>query len=187
MARKEVDLPAVTQCRVDERYPVPYWDSTISRWLLSLPIGQAWADQWRPFDGTYGDQRGPRATAPSPDYVMDGLVYDHTIAHAVRPIVEPYGEILPLTIDGRPHEFFHCLTTADALDETNSGLLQWDPGTTPRRLGVYWNIALHEDIAERAGIFQIPEKPGTVFYARHIAHALLTTPGWTGSTFEHPY
>jgi len=99
-----------------------------------------------------GDTPGFDATIP---------VFNAKAVKVLADLLEPNGELLPITCQGEDFHLFNVTRLVDALDEENSRLERFDDGRI-------WDVVRHSFFAERlAGelVFKIPQLPLGDVYA----------------------
>jgi hypothetical protein len=103
--------------------------------IIFQPQGQPFHDGWEPSRFIYtafGDEDyNPKATHG--DFVWMGggdIGFASATAQKVGHLFAPYGELLPLNIDGDLNKifWFHCTNVLDSLDESKSKVHRFDNG-----------------------------------------------------------
>ncbi len=117
------------------------WKPTVLRkvWKAPKVIGRV---------GTYNDFPGINLIFPA---------FSRKACDALRDLLEPNGELLPLRSDVGEYYFYNITTVLDALDHERSRCEFWcDPPTTAIDIDYF---AFHEKVIEDQPIFRIYEEP----------------------------
>ncbi|MEI9418540.1 imm11 family protein [Mesorhizobium sp. Cs1321R2N1] len=144
-------------------------------YVLSVVEGQEWVLPHQPDDyqlfATLGGRSQKRWRSPRMKFLReqdDGtprlysdfpwlgehvLILRGTALESLRPILEPYGEFLPLRAD-EPISLFNVTTVVDALDEERSGIVRFNDGG----IMTIENLVLRAEAIAGAEIFKLPER-----------------------------
>ena len=131
------------------------------------PLGQRFGSTWSPprYRFSKPTDEGYSGTKPQGDFIGVDLsrigLPPRTLA-AARHLFEPYGELLPLNVDGdlnRVH-WFHCTTIIDALDEQRCKLERFADGVRVMGIDSY---AFFAERLREAILFKVPQARGYLF------------------------
>ncbi len=137
---------------------------------------------WRPMPVArlaVDDEGKPRAEADLPWLGGHVLVLRAHAAATLAPLLDRYGELLPLACPDADLWLFNVLTVVDALDEENSELIRFDDGNI-------LDVVRHEfrpDMAAGMAVFKVPQLlRGPLFVSDEFVEAVATA-GLTGLEF----
>ena len=137
---------------------------------------------WRPMPIArlaVDDAGEPLAEADLPWLGGHVLVLRERAAVTLAPLLDRYGELLPLACPDADLWLFNVLTVVDALDEDNSELVRFDDGDI-------LDVARYEfraDVAAGMAVFKVPQLlRGPLFVSDQFVEAVATA-GLTGPEF----
>lgn len=144
--------------------------------------GTARRASWRPMPVTRlldDDEGRPRAQADLPWLGGHVLVLHERAAGLLAPLLDRYGELLPLSCPNADLWLFNVLTVVDALDEENSEIVRFDDGGI---LDVQ-RYAFRADPAQGLALFKVPQLlRGPLFVGDEFVDAIEAA-GLTGPEF----
>ncbi|MPZ41568.1 MAG: hypothetical protein GEU95_26690 [Rhizobiales bacterium] len=134
---------------------------------------------WRPIPVArlaVDDEGEPRAQADLPWLGGHVLVLRERAVTMLAPLLDRYGELLPLACPDADLWLFNVLTVVDALDEKNSELIRFDDGDI-------LNVERYEfrpDLVAGVAVFKVPQLlRGPLFVGDEFVDAVAAT-GLTG-------
>ncbi|MBZ9727111.1 hypothetical protein LB554_24515 [Mesorhizobium sp. CO1-1-11] len=153
---------------------------------LFASLGDLGQKRWRPprmkflreqEDGT------PRLYSDFPWLGEHVLILRSTPLKVLRPILEPYGDFLPLRAD-EPISLFNVTNVVDAMDEERSRTVRFDDGG----IMTIENLVLRPEAIGGAEIFKLPERPDGVrlsdIYLQETIVRQIGELGFKGIAFE---
>ena len=137
---------------------------------------------WRPMPVArlaVDDEGRPLAKADLPWLGGHVLVLRERAVATLAPLLDRYGELLPLACPDADLWLFNVLTVVDALDEENSELVRFDDGNI-------LDVVRHEfrpEMAAGMAVFKVPQLlRGRLFVGDEFVEAVATA-GLTGPEF----
>jgi hypothetical protein len=149
------------------------------------PHGQPFGDSWIPAQCGYclPDNEDYKPSAINGDFISIGHRIGLLTAtvQKVGHLFTPYGELLPLDIDGDVNQifWFHCTNVLDAIDEKKSKIRRFDDG----RIMAIDDYAFHSDRIGSNEIFHIPGGGYRPFFTESIKQKIESL-GLTGLDFR---
>ena len=121
------------------------------------PVGSAWATPQVSFIRQDEDGR-PRQYSDCPWCLHTVLIVRERALTALRPLLERYGEILPLHCP-EPVWLFNATTILDALDEERSAIARFDDGAL---MAIEQHVFRPEIIGENE-VFKLPGRASSIY------------------------
>lgn len=145
-------------------------DSDPDQWetlsVLSGPVGSAWQAPQMSFirqqeDGT------PRQYSDCPWCLHTVLIVRDRALTSLRPLLERYGEILPLRCD-EPVSLFNATTILDALDEERSEIVRFDDGGL---LAIERHV-FRPDVIGNCETFKLPGRASRIYLQETVVRRI---------------
>ena len=146
-----------------------------SKYNLSL------AEYWQPFSGKFVIPEGLDADIEAPDVTtwrLADLLLSESAMKVLEEPLKPYGEFLPVVVDGAPHFIFNCLTDAK-VDESKSEREMMDGIVTD----ILKFVFDEHDIRDKL-IFKCIYEGGTSLYCTDTFKKLVERHQLKGLTFS---
>jgi hypothetical protein len=117
--------------------------------------------------------------ADLPWLVSMTLAVSETALRTVRPLLEPYGEFLPVGGSAAGYQLFNGTCWSDALDEARSELARFSDGGIMR----IQNVVLATDAFDQAEVIRLHQTPrGPLYFAASLVERIKAL-GLTGTRF----
>lgn len=135
-------------------------DHAIYRRFDGTPLGASWKE----LVIHAADESDERAQLP--DFALLGVVpvFSEQAVNALRDILEPNGELLPLRHARRKYFAYNVTTVLDALDEERSRVSRFSDGGIMSIEG----YVFRSEALNKAAIFKIPQFPGAFVYVTEV-------------------
>jgi hypothetical protein len=141
---------------------------------------------WKPIKVRRGigiDSNHTPITSDFPWLGSHALVFSSNAVDALRDILEPNGELLPLNVEGGSTLFAFNSKVIDALDETNS-LIKRIPGTN-KIMQIKKPVFIESKI-QGLDIFRLPHRASVTYVSEHFVKRVKAA-GLKGLTFTKVY
>ena len=133
--------------------------------------GSRRAEKWKPIEvrRVRADKRQEFKASDFPWLGDHALIMRARALEMLRGVLEPHGEILPLTTDDGVKLFvFNVTTVLDALDEDRSSIMRV-PGT--QKIMRIRKAAFHASLVRDAEIFRLPHRASPTYVNRRFVDA----------------
>ncbi len=150
------------------------WFEFTSR-FNGTPMKDSWSGKVLQFKYTRGLL--PKGDTPSFDATI--LVFNAKAVEALADLLEPNGEILPITCEGEPLFLYNVTRLVDALDEENSELERFDDG---RIMDIDRHSFYSEKVANEV-VFKVPQIALHDIFTTDPFIARVAAAGLRGFTF----
>jgi hypothetical protein len=145
-------------------------DSDPDQWealsVLSGPVGSAWQAPQMSFIRQQEDG-SPRRYSDCPWCLHSMLIVRDRALASLRPVLERYGEILPLRCD-EPVSLFNATTILDALDEERSAIVRFDDGDL---LAIERHV-FRPDVIGNSEIFKLPVRASSIYLQEPVVRRI---------------
>jgi hypothetical protein len=145
-------------------------DSDPDQWetlsALEGPIGPAWRAPLVSFIRQQEDGR-PRQYSDCPWCMHTVLIVRDRALTALRPLLESYGEILPLRCE-EPVSLFNATTIVDALDEERSAIARFADGGV---LAIERHVFKPDGIGNNA-VFKLPGRASNIYLRETVVRRI---------------
>lgn len=135
-------------------------------YALCGPAGSAWRVPRMSFLRQQEDGR-PRQYSDCPWCLHTALIVRDRALSVLRPVLESYGEILPLKCE-EPVSLFNATNIIDALDEERSDIARFDDGGI---LAIERHM-FRPDVIGNHEIFKLPGRASSIYLRETIVHRI---------------
>jgi hypothetical protein len=143
------------------------------------------ADTWTPLKATLIQDeaigKAGRKKADLPWFLSNALVLRDDAIDALGPVLEPYGELLPLDLRGARLAAFHATNLIDALDEEYSEIVRFDSG----RVMSIEKYSFKAGVIRQSEVFVIPQYVSSAIYLTDSIVNEIESLGLSGTAFRY--